>query len=545
VFVSNLLYYHKIPQRIEFLLATSGNMYSRSLRRTNPVGRKQNGIEIPKASEQPHLLIIRLDLTTPAGKDRDTVCRRVQEGLKRLCNLFERLYRGKKRIDKLDINGRLRRLSLNEFNFSAAVGFGLGFFDKLAIPDNYRPKKLKAMPSHVCLGDVARYSLAQTDLIIQLGSTSDFVNRWVFENDYRPHIEYDKSRENQNSKEANEDPQDIATAIREWAIVTDMHAGFQRMDGRNLMGFNDGISNPRPGSGYSFDNVVWATEKDEGQLLRDGTYMVFLKIIHDLDQWKDLSVNEQEQWVGRNKVTGLLLGTPENDDRNFIEALKNDDSRAKEKLRKLLEDQSSPDKPFYDSEIFRKNVPAWSHVRKANPRQERLRYGKRIEKRLIFRRGYLFVETGSNNRSISGLLFICFQRDIENSFEHIKKNWLNNKRFPTPLSRPFTEHELNKRHSQGRYSSQELEQIARLDVSKRLMGLDDHKVLTDKFKETTDQDTQNTGREGLAGPSELGVTPTGDFLAAIPFGGGYYFIPPIPNGRITDIGQQFFKSILT
>ena len=59
-------------------------------------------------------------------------------------------------------------------------------------------------------------------------------------------------------------------------------------------------------------------------------------------------------------------------------------------------------------------------------------------------------------------------------------------------------------------------------------------------------DTQNTGREGLAGPSEHGVVPTGEFLAIMPFGGGYYFIPPIqneaiPNRRIRDIGQQFFE----
>jgi deferrochelatase/peroxidase EfeB len=27
------------------------------------------------------------------------------------------------------------------------------------------------------------------------------------------------------------------------------HAGFQRLDGRNLMGFNDGVSDPAPGNG--------------------------------------------------------------------------------------------------------------------------------------------------------------------------------------------------------------------------------------------------------------------------------------------------------
>jgi deferrochelatase/peroxidase EfeB len=136
-------------------------------------------------------------------------------------------------------------------------------------------------------------------------------------------------------------------------------------------------------------------------------------------------------------------------------------------------------------EIFKRSVPAWSHVRKANSRQEGLLYGKRIENRTIFRRGYLFLETGLNNRTISGLLFICFQRDIESTFEHIKRNWLNDKKFPTPMRRPFTTHELKKRHSQGRFSPNEIEQIARLGLSeKQLLGFDDYQVLKDKIKET-------------------------------------------------------------
>ena len=80
------------------------------------------------------------------------------------------------------------------------------------------------------------------------------------------------------------------------------------------------------------------------------------------------------------------------------------------------------------------------------------------------------------------------------------------------------------------------------DLSKKqLLGLDDEYVLKDKLEEIKDRNTQNTGKEGLAGPSELGVIPTGQFLTIIPFGGGYYFVPPIPSRSIADIGQQFFS----
>jgi Dyp-type peroxidase family len=516
--------------------------------------RKQPGIEVPRPGDQQHLLIIRLDLTSPPppsppplfslAKSKDLLRNEVQKGLKRLCRLFEQIDTGKKTIDKLDKERKLIRMPLRDFKFSATIGFGVGFFDKLSIPDDKRPKKVKSMPDHFGLGDVTPYSLAQTDLIIQLGSISDDVNRSVFENKLESQKEGDdyksKLNKNKGKQEGEEDTPDIITAIAGWAMITDIHAGFQRMDGRNLMGFNDGVSNPRPGSGDKFDSVVWTTEKDEGPILKDGTYMVFQKIEHDLDQWRGLSAEEQEEWVGRNKFTGLLLGTPENDDKKFIEALKNDDLKAKEKLRQLLNDQSDPERPFYDSEKFKNSVPAWSHVRKANPRQEKLPNGKRIEKKLLFRRGYIFTETGLNNRVISGLLFVSFQRDIENSFEFIKKNWLNNKNFPAEEQRPFTKHELSERHSQGRFSLREIEQI-RFDLSKKqLLGLDDEYVLKDKLEEIKDRNTQNTGKEGLAGPSELGAIPTGQFLTIIPFGGGYYFVPPIPNRSISNIGQQFF-----
>jgi Dyp-type peroxidase family len=581
----------------------------------------QPGIAFPSASDQEHLLIVRLDITGAPFTQSEDPRNTVQNGLRRLCLLFEQIKNGKKRIDQLDDHGIIVSQNLaKEFEFSATIGFGASFFEQLHIPQNKRPRRIREMPGHIELGDIAPYSLGQTDMIVQIGSTKDFVNRWVLENNMQTDEDepiemlLKKQKDGKLShethkkilKELSDDTTpvgvklreserccpdgqilssveeecvpDIMSAIQGWATVTDVHAGFQRIDGRNLMGFNDGVSNPKPKPGDIFDEVVWTIQDDEGEELKDGTYMVFQKIEHDLDQWRGLSLDEQEEWVGRSKGTGLLLGTlEEEEDRRLALNLRsnNDDVReaAAFDIKKLLKDQMNPKKRFFeenkeDFEVqgkhkkyrvspkrIREKVPAWSHVRKANPRGE-----DGAEPIIIFRRGYPFVETGLNNRIRSGLLFVCFQKNIQNGFEAIKKNFLNNKNFPVPSHRGFTPDELKERHKNGRFSITELHNLTH--EQRKVLGLDEEEEFNEALGEagvikpeidnnlayvdigkkdlSLVADTQNTGREGLAGPSEHGVTPTGEFLATVTYGGGYYFVPPIPNKRFADIGQQFF-----
>jgi Dyp-type peroxidase family protein len=147
-------------------------------------GRKQWGVECPSASEQPHLLIIRLNLS-PQGKSVDDKPKvdLVRNGLIRLCGLFERIYKGDKMIDELGKDGQLRSKHLvKHYKFSATLGFGIGFFDTLSIGKENRPRHLRGMPDNDGLGDPTPYSLPQTDLIIQITSMVDHINGWVLEN---------------------------------------------------------------------------------------------------------------------------------------------------------------------------------------------------------------------------------------------------------------------------------------------------------------------------------------------------------------------------
>jgi Dyp-type peroxidase family len=511
---------------------------------------RQRGISRPSASSQEHILIIRLNLAPPSQDSKNAVRR----GVKRLCRLFERIDQGIHKINIVD--SEVRHANLNEFNFSATIGFGLGFFKKLDIDEMKRPKKLRDMPDHNGLGDPTPYSMGQTDLIVQLCSSKDFVNRWVLENSIQPPEDSEDTAIPRLQCENLETP-DIVTSITGWATITDINPGFQRIDGRNLQGFNDGVSNPRRLSPL-FDDIVWTKIPDDN--FKDGTYMVFQKIEHDLDQWRALELDEQEEWVGRSKGTGLLLGTLDEDkDRELDKRLNDptvDEKERKAALKELHKhfdddhpekDQSNPETGFFDHENpsdpnsppkhgeIPLKCPVWSHVRKANPRQE----DGLFPRILIFRRGYPYMERGLNEKIRSGLLFVCFQKDIDNGFEFIKKLWFNSKNFPVPVPRSnFTNQEKAERHSHGRFTVDELNSLT-LD-QRKLLGLEDEDEFKHKIEDAKNEDAQNTGREGLAGPSELGVVTTGEFLAIVPFGGGYYFVPPIPHKKISDIGEQFF-----
>jgi Dyp-type peroxidase family len=503
--------------------------------------RRQPGIAFPSARKQQYVLIVRLDLLPSVTPSKAKI------GLKTLCDLLERIDRGQKKIEEIAENNESELLPLSNFHFTATVGFGIGFFDRLKIPDNNRPKKLYAMPDSSDLGDRRSYTLRQTDLILQLCSSKDYVNRWVLEYSHDIHQYSDRTLPTKNRSEyLSEDHQqvnDILTAINGWASIADIHYGFQRLDGRNLMGFHDGISNP---DRLSLEDIVWIRENDgESKPLKDGTYMVFQKIEHDLEQWHSLEESRQEEWVGRSKHTGLLLGTLSKEEDHRLASDINSSNpairkKAQQKLDKLLKEQEDPDQKIFSEPKYsqlRIECPVWSHVRKANPRQE-----DGAPKILIYRRGYLFSETSQYGKLSSGLLFICYQKNIAKGFEFIKKGFLNNKNFPVPQQRKnFTNQELAKRHYNARFTPEEIRKFTPRERS--MIGLDTDQMYRRAVNDSEQKDTNNTGRDGLSGPSEMGVYPPGYSLASITIGGGYYFIPPIPLKKIKDIGQQFFEEM--
>lgn len=435
--------------------------------------RRQAGVSFPAPRKQDYLLIVRLDVTQNDDK------KLVSQGLKRLCTFFEQIDSKIIEIEDTAAEDGMHEYPLTRFNFTATIGFGKSFFRKLDIMKKC-PVDLFDLPPYYEIGDKSPYVLPQTDMILQLASNNYVVNKMVLQNsNYLRSDSKLLSRDQKYSVSPEGGPLDIMQAMIGWAKIIDVHNGFHRADGRNLMGFYDGISNPD----RLVNNSIWINGDEKGKEFENGTYMVFQKIEHDMQEWNKLGTQEQEKWVGRSKATGLLLGTVSVDEEKRLTSdLHSSDSSRQEQARirlsQLFDEQRDPTKNFFDPYDLRysninKNCPISSHARLVNPRKSN---GDKV----IYRRGYLYMEEDFSDYPKSGLHFISFQNDIK-KFEELK-----------------------------RYLAQHVSTPPKAGL--------------------------NTNFENYT-PREI---PTIMPFETLTLGGGYYYIPSIPDKQISHIGQQFF-----
>jgi deferrochelatase/peroxidase EfeB len=76
---------------------------------------------------------------------------------------------------------------------------------------------------------------------------------------------------------------------------------------RNLMGFKDGTVNSNAHPPADLETALWAGS-DGPDWMRDGSYVVYRRIRITLEHWDRLGVTDQEQVIGRKKVSGAPLG---------------------------------------------------------------------------------------------------------------------------------------------------------------------------------------------------------------------------------------------
>lgn len=163
---------------------------------------------------------------------------------------------------------------------------------------------------------------------------------------------------------------------------------------RNLFGFKDGTNNPALTDEAFMKNNVWADSGDGASWFAGGTYMVVRRIQMRIETWDQQTYSDQEDIIGRQKVSGAPL-----------------------------DGQNEMDQPKFEGDADGKFTPLDSHIRLSNPRT-----GENSERERILRRGYNFMENlDSVGRLNAGLLFVCFNRNIQTQFESIQKRLTNPK----------------------------------------------------------------------------------------------------------------------
>jgi deferrochelatase/peroxidase EfeB len=244
---------------------------------------------------------------------------------------------------------------LTASHLTLTIGFGRTFFDSLGLQDRM-PKALQDLPAFPREAlDPAR---SNGDIAVQACA---------------------------------DDPQVAVHAIRnltrlgaEVAAIRWSQLGFGRTSStsssqatpRNLFGFKDGTANLKAEQPDQLAESVWvgADDADSPAWMAGGSYLVARRIRMRIEIWDRTPLGEQEQTIGRQRLSGAPIGG----------ALENDPIR----LAALPDD---------------------SHVRLAHPDTN--------AGAAMLRRGYSFVDANDSlGRLDAGLFFLAFVRDPHRQF---------------------------------------------------------------------------------------------------------------------------------
>jgi deferrochelatase/peroxidase EfeB len=157
---------------------------------------------------------------------------------------------------------------------------------------------------------------------------------------------------------------------------------------RNLQGFKDGTNNIRSDDRGALQEFVFAGSEEPQAWFRGGTYMVTRRIRMLIETWDRSSLLDQEQTIGRLKVSGAPIGKVHEKDRVDLKATLAD---------------GEPE------------IPVDAHIRLAG---HDANGGVKI-----LRRGYSFVDgvDPTTGELDAGLFFIAFQRDPHRGFATIQR----------------------------------------------------------------------------------------------------------------------------
>ena len=156
---------------------------------------------------------------------------------------------------------------------------------------------------------------------------------------------------------------------------------------RNLFAFRDGTANPDVTDAATMRRLVWVGADAEPAWATDGTYLIVRTIRQHVEFWDRVGMLEQEQMIGRDRVSGAPLGG--------------------------TDEYQNPD---YPSDPHGKRIPLNAHIRLANPRTAATADERILRRPYNYDRG--FDEAGDQDQ---GLLFVAFNQSPHRQFERIQQ----------------------------------------------------------------------------------------------------------------------------
>lgn len=204
------------------------------------------------------------------------------------------------------------------------------------------------------------------------------------------------------------------------------YTGFHGLDGRDWLGFHDGVSN------LKIDERMKVVAIGNNEVGRDdrwtigGSYLAFFRIIIDIKKWQKLSRYDQELVIGRDKLTGCpIIGI----DRNGRPVK---DKRCPVKGTFDVTESGNGQFREHPSYGHQKNIPTGisdtvlrnSHIGKIIE-IDISRPNRSLSAR-IYRQGYNFFETRDKAPGFRiGLNFISFQNNPERILRMLRYGFRN------------------------------------------------------------------------------------------------------------------------
>lgn len=214
-------------------------------------------------------------------------------------------------------------------------------------------------------------------------------------------------------------------------------------------GFRDGVSNPQF---FEKDDRTKLLEKRWRIVLDDlaGSYLVFRRLEQDVKGFNNcIEKLSQQLGISKEKAEAQVIGRFTNSTplTLYEDLLLEPDSDERVKLfnNYYLDKHKNGEGIGYEEDEHGNELdnkcPFHAHIRKTNPRNQTLVEGyddKDLIPRRIARRSIPYVKI-ENEKKKEGILFMCFQRNISEHFEHIQIAWSNEKDFPNSNLDPGTD----------------------------------------------------------------------------------------------------------